>query len=548
VIGQEIISTEITFDTETLLKGIDKLIGHVRPLKATEHYADSFLITFLHQELARASHELRFTLDALEPAEKTKRWVDLISIGFGIFNTYQGFSNRAHIQSNAKAIESLTVRVNANSQLIHSLTRFLTTMANAMDDVRLAINNLNSMLLLVAHSLAFTQKTLHFTQNLQDSINSKHLNLGLIDNVDLEKAFSMVRKEAAQNNRYLTIEHPYQLHEVPASFQLQKNKLKATLAIPVFQTDTEPMEILKASPALLLTNNGHLLKFESNSVILRGRERMIVLSDAEFHHRCSTSKGTSGCTIGIIHHSQPSCEADLLKGLTARTSRRCQQQLKVLDPTQEAVIQTAQNEFDWYVPNASKVLIHCDRGTPDPAYKGLTQEARLQGLSKITLPGHCQAATKEVTASNIDAVAQIRIDTAEILSQKTFQKILDDIQLPAPGSWTNLSHTIHQLKEGLEDPSLKDLLQATENNLILPESVTAALPKDTYIILIASIVIFTVTTVCLCCLFQNYRRRPIHSGPPIDDNGSTLTHFQRTLIQMSKLRDRASDPAAPRLY
>lgn len=84
----------------------------------------------------------------------------------------------------------------------------------------------------------------------------------------------------------------------------------------------------------------------------------------------------------------------------------------MLDPNQEVIIQTGQNELDWYTSRNTKITIKCNQGMSDPAYNCATKEARLQGFTKITLSSHCWTSSNEVSTLNIELIVQILPDNA----------------------------------------------------------------------------------------------------------------------------------------
>jgi len=478
-------------------------------MKGTYNKGDEKLFSFIVTELHAAADELRATFLTITPSKRQKRWLDLISIGLGAFNTYQSLANKAAINSNTEAINALAVQIKATSQLQLAQTQILLTLKDAVNDYYLAIDTINNVLLLTASAQGFLQKTTHFTQELQSSIKNQQIGLGLITAKDFSNTFNTLLSRTKAINRNAYINDPSQLASLPATFSYQDKFLIATITVPLFQENSEQLQVLKAAPALILENNGHLMRFSSDNVILKGRDRMIVLTDEDFNLRCAPAKGIPGCTLGVIHHNAPSCEADLLAGVQPSRSNQCRHQVKILDPTVEVAVQSDRNTFDWFVPEPTVVVIECEMSTESAniTRARTSQLIDLKGLSRITLPPRCRATSKDVSVAGVDPLVSIQIDTTETIPQTVFQELIEGIQLPSPHAWANLSETIRRLRTEADDPSLQRLLDNAETSLIFSEATAKALPSDTLLILVITSTIGMIAIpVFMCC--RHRLRRP----------------------------------------
>lgn len=232
---------------------------------------------------------------------------------------------------------------------------------------------------------------------------------------------------------------------------------------------------------------------------------MVILSDEELNQRCPTTKGIHGCTLGVVHQNAPSCEADILAGIEPNESIQCRHQIKVMDPLVETVIQSDRNIFDWYVPTPTTLVVDCEEEKSDKngTLVRKPQTTVLKGLSRLTIPHRCRAHTRSISASGIDPLVTIHIDAMEAIPQTVFQELVDNIQLPSPTAWNNFSETIRKLRAEGDDPSLQQLLDNVEHNLIFPKNLTDSLPADFTLIILIFITIIILITFIIYCVRQS---------------------------------------------
>lgn len=119
-----------------------------------------------------------------------------------------------------------------------------------------------------------------------------------------------------------------------------------------------------------------------------------------------------------------------------------------MDPTIETVLQSDRNNFDWYVPTPTTVVVDCEE---TQTYRNTMRIRRpqsvvLKGLSLLTLPNRCKATTKSISASGIEPLVMIHIHMLETITQATFQELINHVHLPSPAAWNNFSETIRRLK------------------------------------------------------------------------------------------------------
>lgn len=68
----------------------------------------------------------------------------MVSIGFGIFNVCHSFSNKRTIEVNSKTIDTLTVRIDANTKLIHTQSQIVAEMQLAASSTSISLENTNN--------------------------------------------------------------------------------------------------------------------------------------------------------------------------------------------------------------------------------------------------------------------------------------------------------------------------------------------------------------------------------------------------------------------
>lgn len=95
------------------------------------------------------------------------------AIGFWIFCIYRSFSNKHHIDTNGKAINTLTARVDANTKLHRTQAKLMEQMSWAVMESSLAPDNLGIILLRFTHLKAFLSCVNDRSQEFKLSIRIK---------------------------------------------------------------------------------------------------------------------------------------------------------------------------------------------------------------------------------------------------------------------------------------------------------------------------------------------------------------------------------------
>ena len=84
------------------------------------------------------------------------------------------------------------------------------------------------------------------------------------------------------------------------------------LEVLLMPVDKNPYNIMKASPALLQTPNGHVLHLKTGSTLLKRGTEILTILDRELVNECHSFNGIMACARSLTYQRRASCKTEML--------------------------------------------------------------------------------------------------------------------------------------------------------------------------------------------------------------------------------------------
>ena len=470
----------------TLFSGNAQLLQFRRENSNKDIYSVDTLNRSVHQAL---SHLYEATLTISQPRSRSSRWLDLISMGLGIFNTFTTINNRRAITRNSHMLSRLNLQISKinlrEQKYIDTLERMGLASRTQSDQIEVLaaitrfhqqVNDLISQVDRTATAL--TMSSLHH-----------QLSPALLDLPQLQTIFNHLHRITSDNHLAMAPIQPNNLIHLPLHLYRQNWTINGILHVPVVPHTSKMYRVTKPTPSLITTTSGHLLQFIADDVTLVHEADYITISKQDFADHCMEYSSTHLCLQTITRHRHHSCEQSLFS--TKNILQTCKSKLRILDPSDEYSSQVGPTTFDWYVPSPTIATISCEDNT--------TQTTTLRNLNRITITQGCTMSTPNITVSPIHAAIQIQLGTFTPLPPESLSLLQTSLSLKPSAQWTDLSKTLKELRSQLGPPTVKDLEALPENNWPLPFDFSLSSSLHTlWLILISAFITIILTILCIC--------------------------------------------------
>ena len=422
------------------------------------------------QTVGRSAESLLNSLQGVERIPgRAKRWVDEMTLGLGRFHDLKETSSK-HEKANPNEAD---VQITAAPHLTHlrSLNQSLHTTFKKLRIATLREYDEAEALIstFITQMDALASENDRATTSLKTILATGKMTSDFIPAQTINSAFQQLQSSASKRGWTTLIQEAHQLLQVPVRVARDSSRIHIWMEAPIIPATEPPFEVLKAAPAMLRSENGHLLQLRAKTMVMvRGRE-VIPISDQQLEETCVTQGGYLACTRGLTHQRRTSCEGELLGNDIAAGTIQCQQGLQVLDPFEEHLSQVGPNSFDWYSPSPSIVRMECpgDRHT----------EAELQGLCRMDLEKGCRAISPKNILDPAEGSSRGQEEFSWTVPPIRIAEVLRSIQIPEPEEWDDLAKSLHVLSHEEGGPSVNDLIESLPKSSLLPRT-WAALPED----------------------------------------------------------------------
>ena len=535
-----------------LANAVLELTGHTRHLKHKNGELPDFdlyqrrsAVATIQRTKARRNRlhatgtALTYLIQGVDRPGRSRRWVQEMNLGLG---GYQELSEAARARGDRTD--------DPPSGMIHV---HLHPGIPALDEaIRVLRNGHNGTISLVeARDGLWSEQLEIFGLALEDlaRINEAHtgvLRAGLsggrmstdfISWEDLRRGFGELFQEAKEYRLIPLVERPAQLLQAPLRVRRHEDRLTMWLEIPLIPEGEAPYDIMKASPALLRTPNGHLLQLKTSSTLLRRSDELIAIPDEDLKNACHQYNGLMACARSLTYKKRTSCEAEMLGEQLERGDGQCQSGLAILDPFQEHASQVGIESFDWYAPYPTKVTVTCADGRQETP--------TLQGLCRVELERGCGVDTGSFRLDRAESGVRIPEKVMWTVPPVRVASVLGKVKLPEPEKLEGIRELLRDMREEDGSPALGRFLQRLARRAAAEaerEDISSSNRTVWLVVLTTCIFIDLVLKPCLLRVMERIRTR----WRARRDNNDDEPEPDKSLVRAHKPKRPKSEDQGPR--
>ena len=477
VLGLEEGVITIDYPTETLLqvsaaaiRMADTLLEHVATKRLTpsvnpkkkpfDLYALPSTFSTLHRVMSKRAvlHDsaaaLTFAIQGVDRPTRDRRWVQEVNLGLGAYRDINEAAKQRWNGLNDPPSGTVQVHLKPSYPDVLQLNRTLVQdynstwgLINMQDDLwseRFGMFGLSLEDLI--------RKIDVHTSVLRTGLAAGKLSSDFIPWEDLREGFRRIHQEAKVYQLVPLVERAAQLLAAPLRMRRRYSQLTMWLEVPLMPTGETPYDILKASPALLRTPNGHLLQVRTGSTLLRKGTEMLALPDAELENACHSFNGVTACARSLTYQRRASCETEMLGDRLDRGEGQCRNGLDILSPFEEHASQVGVETFDWYAPYPTEIEVSCADGRKETS--------TLQGLCRVELERGCGVNTGAFRLDRAEAGIKVPERVLWTVPPVRIAQVLGKVNIPDPETMENLGDLLRDMRNEHGGPTLGTFMQS----------------------------------------------------------------------------------------